>query len=230
MADTVTTSDFDMVQERLLKQISEVVQSNRRLEDDLVLTRYKLEEQAQELDSARVEARTDQLSGLYNRKAFDETLQFMLSKYKRADVAFALVLADVDHFKRINDTHGHQSGDKVVSLLGQTFISLVRPSDHVARFGGDEFALLLTGLSAKDAHHVASRIRDSIERTNFAVGSDGARLAVTVSMGMAFPKETDTVNDLFDRADQALYRSKESGRNQLQVNYGDAEERQMLPA
>lgn len=207
--------DFDNIQSLILDQINAVEASNKRLEDDLVVTRYQFEEQAQELDRTRVEARTDALSGLSNRKAFDETLQFMISKYNREGDEFSVVLCDVDHFKRINDTHGHQSGDRVVGILGTALRQYVRPMDHVFRFGGDEFAILLVGLSEENARRAAARIRAAVERTNFDVGVQGARVAVTLSMGMAFPHSEDSIETIFDRADQALYASKSSGRNQL---------------
>jgi len=215
VSDLPVTGDFDNIQSVLIKHINAVVESNMRLEDDLVVTRYQLEEQAQELDRTRVEARTDALSGLSNRKAFDETLQFMISKYNREGDEFSVVLCDVDHFKRINDTHGHQSGDSVVSILGTALRQYVRPVDHVFRFGGDEFAILLVGLSEENARRAAARIRAAVERTNFDVGIHGARVAVTLSMGMAFPRVDDTIETVFDRADQALYASKSGGRNQL---------------
>ncbi len=181
------------------------------------MTHYRLEEQAQELDRTRREARTDQLSGLANRKSFDEFLQFVISQHNRKGTPFALLLADVDHFKRINDTHGHQAGDRVVELLGETLKHLTRDRDHVARFGGDEFAMVLVGVDSVNARRAAARIRAAVERTNFDVGEEGARIAVTLSMGMSFPQTQDSANAVFDRADKALYRSKEAGRNQLHV-------------
>jgi diguanylate cyclase len=211
-------SDWEAVQTALLTKIAEVLQSNRRMEDDLVLTRYRLEQQAQELDRTRVEARTDSLSGLANRKSFDERLRYVVSQYGRHGKPFGLLLADVDHFKRINDTHGHHAGDLVVARLGETLRELTRDADHVARLGGDEFAIILTDVEAENARRAAARIRAAIEQTNFAVGEGGARVAVTVSIGMAFPKDSDTAETVFQRADQALYRSKAGGRNQLQVD------------
>lgn len=209
--------DYEQVKEVLLQQISSVLEANRRLEHDLVCTRYRLEEQAQELDRTRLEARMDTLSGVGNRKAFDESLKFMLSKFGRHRVPFALLLIDVDHFKWINDTHGHQSGDEVVNRLGQTFKSAIRPGDIVARFGGDEFAVLLHGVDQKAGAMVAQRIRDKVERTNFDLGIHDARIAVTISMGLAVCAPDDTEESLLKKADAALYRSKEGGRNRLSL-------------
>ncbi len=209
--------DLLAVQSALLEKISAVVESNRRMEDDLVVTRYQLESQAQELDETRVEARTDSLSGLNNRKSFDESIKFAVSQFNRKDVPFALLLADIDHFKRINDTHGHQSGDQVVGHLGKLFQDLCRSQDHVSRYGGDEFAILLLGASCEQARNAAGRIRNAIESANFDVGSDQGRVAVTVSMGMAFACKGDSVDSVFERADKALYKSKSGGRNQIHI-------------
>jgi diguanylate cyclase len=209
--------DYESVKSVLLQQITEVIESNRRLEHDLVYTRYRLEEQAQELDRTRLEARTDALSGVGNRKAFDEALQFMISKMHKTKVRFALLLIDVDHFKWINDTHGHQSGDSVIQRLGETLKSVVRPGDYVARFGGDEFAVLYENVNLENAERAAWRMRNKVERTNFDAGVGESRVAVTLSMGLAVADPADAPEEVFRKADAALYRSKESGRNRLTV-------------
>ena len=209
--------ELEDVQQVIVSKISAVIQSNKRLEDDLVCTRYQLETQAQELDRTRIEARVDALSGVANRKAFDETLQYSLSNFHRQQEPFALLLLDVDHFKWINDTHGHASGDLVVQNLADFLKSLVRAGDFVARFGGDEFAILFRKMSGEIAATVADRIRLAIARHNFAVGAGGERIAVTCSMGLAAVNSGDTAESIFVRADEAMYRSKRGGRNQLQV-------------
>ncbi|MCA9170588.1 MAG: GGDEF domain-containing protein [Planctomycetales bacterium] len=217
VGDLSATGEYEQIKQTLLHQISTAIESNRRLENDLVCTRYRLEEQAQELDRTRMEARMDILSGVGNRKAFDESLRFMLSKSQRRRETFALLLIDVDHFKWINDTHGHQSGDQVVQRLGNTLKSAIRPGDHIARYGGDEFGILLEGVDNQVGAMVAQRIRDKVEHCNFDVGLNDARVAVTLSMGMAISAPSDTPENLLRRADEALYRSKEAGRNRLTV-------------
>ncbi len=209
------TGELEEVQHVLLRQIGSVMEANRRLEDDLVCARYRLEMQAQELDRTRLEARCDPLSGVSNRMAFDERLNYMLSAFKRDGLPFTLVLCDVDHFKWINDTHGHTAGDQVVGEIGALLRDCIRDGDFVGRFGGDEFALLLGGLPSHMARQVADRIRVICERHNFTVGAQGQRSSVTFSMGLASVQRGDTAESLLARADAALYASKHAGRNKV---------------
>ncbi len=215
--DIKAGEEYHSIQKQLLGHIADVIESNKRMEDDLVVTKYRLEKQAQELDRTRREARTDTLSGVANRKAFDEALQFSIANLKRNGKPFALLLMDVDHFKRINDAHGHQAGDHVVMRLGEAFRTHVRPTDFVGRYGGDEFAILLSHVVPDKAGEFADRIRVSIQQTNFDFGSGGAKLAVTLSVGLACADSEDTASTVFERADQALYKAKKSGRNQLTI-------------
>ncbi len=219
--DLSAQGGYETIKAALLQQITLVLDSNRSLEHDLVCTRYQLEEVATELDRTRLEARVDELSGVGNRKAFDESLQFMFSRFKRHNASFAMLLIDVDHFKWINDTHGHPAGDAVVTRLGATLREALRGGDHVARYGGDEFALLLGGVEEEVALAVAQRIRRKVETTNFDVGVDDARVAVTLSMGLAVCGFHDTPESLMKKADAALYRSKQAGRNRLTVYRSD---------
>ena len=203
------------VQKKLLEQITVVIQSNRKLEDDLVCAHYMLEEQAQELDRTRCVARTDPLSGIANRLSFDETLSYWLSLSKRKSKRFTLALGDVDHFKWINDTHGHLAGDRVVTHIGNVLREQVRGLDYVARIGGDEFALLLAQADPGKAVDIADRIRKAISSTTFNVGLNSERVAVTLSMGVALSAKDDSSETLLQRADEAMYISKQAGRNCL---------------
>jgi diguanylate cyclase len=215
VSDISTSAETTQIQQTLLVKISEVIKSNQKLEDDLVCARYTLEHQAQELDRTRREARTDGLSGVANRKDFDSTLKYWLSKAKRHGEQFALLLIDVDHFKWINDTHGHAAGDRVVAGVGKFFRDRLRDTDYVARYGGDEFVILIANVDLETAVRVAEKIRLEGERTNFQCGSYEARIAVTFSLGLATSRVDDSATDLIERADTALYKAKQGGRNQL---------------
>ena len=207
---------FDDLQTALMSNITRVFQSNRKLENDLVVSRFQLESQAQELDRSRSEARTDGLCNVGNRKAVDETLQFMVSRYQQdRKASFGLMLVDIDHFKRINDTFGHQAGDEVLTSISFALKECVRPKDFVGRLGGDEFCIMLDGLSDVDVQLVGTRIRSTIELYDFSLNDSGQSTVVTMSMGLAVIEPTDNAESLYERADKALYKSKQLGRNRL---------------
>ncbi len=217
--DIEDAGNFGIVQSQLLGHISRVVKANRRLENDLTQSRYQLESQAQELDRTRKEARTDPLCKIGNRQAFNEHLTYRMSRFVQQNESFGLMIIDIDHFKRINDTFGHLPGDQVLVSIGEALKQCVRPEDFVARIGGDEFAIVLAGVSVENANFVGTRIRSTIELYNFEVGDDkGSNTVVTLSMGLAVTQAGDSKQSLYERADQALYRSKELGRNLLTVS------------
>ena len=206
------------IQTELMGHINRVVAANRQLENDLTKSRFDLERKAEELDLSRKEARTDALCRVGNRKAFDETLTYRMKRFQDEYENFGLMLIDVDHFKRINDTFGHQAGDEVLINIGAALKQCVRPEDFVARLGGDEFAILLHGLNSENASLVGERIRATIELYDFSVGDKkGTSTVVTLSMGLAVASRKDTFELLYDRADKALYKSKDLGRNRLQT-------------
>ncbi len=222
---------YSNLHNELLGHISRVVQVNRQLENDLTQSQYELESQAQELDRTRKEARTDPLCKIGNRKAFEEHFSYKLSRFDKQNEAFGLMIIDVDHFKRINDTFGHNSGDQVLVSIGEALKQCVRPEDFVARLGGDEFAIILDGLNSENADLVGTRIRSTIELYDFQVGdAKGSTTVVTLSMGLAVAHQNDDKHALYERADQALYRSKELGRNRLHTISAIADEPQETSA
>lgn len=221
VVDLQLPSEMQDAQKTLLRQIAGVLESNMRLEEDLQYTRHRMEEQAQEIDRTRREARTDALSGVANRKAFDEKLQFLLTNWKRQREPFALVLADVDHFKWINDTHGHPAGDRVVTHMGEFLRGFVREGDFVGRYGGDEFAFLLPHVDLEAARKIAERLLQAVARNNFVVGVTNERVAITLSVGVATVRPDDTPESLISRADTAVYHSKRAGRNQVNACAAD---------
>jgi diguanylate cyclase len=228
--ETMETDDqFEALKSALVSNISRVVLSNRKLENDLVVSRFKLEHQAQELDRTRKEARTDTLCDIGNRKAVDETLQFMVSRYQTEKAPFGLMLIDIDHFKRINDTFGHQSGDEVLTSIAKALKECVRPEDFVGRLGGDEFVVILEGLTEETANLVGTRVRSTIELYDFSINNSGQSTVVTMSMGLAVVSPNDDAIRLYQRADQALYKSKELGRNRLYTISDASGEVEMKP-
>jgi diguanylate cyclase (GGDEF)-like protein len=155
----------------------------------------------------------DALTGLLNRRAFDEALAETFARLRRLDEKTALVMMDLDHFKRINDSFGHGGGDVVLRMVAQAMLATVRDIDKVFRIGGEEFALLLQGVDLPTAHLAAERLRVAIAGQTIPI--DGKSVTVTVSGGVALVHRMDTVDTLTKTADEALYRAKELGRNRI---------------
>jgi len=178
----------------------------------------RLREQAEELESQSMAARTDALTELPNRRAFDETARRLLATFKRTGRPFSIVMIDVDRFKSFNDTHGHQVGDIVLQSLGDVLRKTSRDMDMPARFGGEEFCIVLPESEARAAAQAAERVRAALEAT--VVKAGGKDLQVTASFGVAEVLAGEDVESLIRRADQSLYQAKESGRNRVHWHDG----------
>ncbi len=159
-------------------------------------------------------ALVDSLTGLYNRRYFETHLQKLLAKSKEDGKKFGLLIMDIDRFKDINDTHGHTVGDEILKIYGERLQYNIRGFDMVARFGGEEFVVLLPDVSQETAYHVGERLRRAISDTPFVCNVADGQLTVTASIGGAIIEPGDySVAEVLDRADKALYEAKESGRN-----------------
>jgi diguanylate cyclase (GGDEF)-like protein len=161
-------------------------------------------------------AARDGLTQLYNRRAFDERLAKARAREERqpAGGRFGVLLLDIDHFKKLNDTFGHPAGDAALKHTARVLEQHLREGDEAARYGGEEFAIILPGADAAGALPLAERVRAAIEKSHLVF--EGARLAVTVSVGVAaWPEDGHELPDLLGAADRALYAAKEGGRNRV---------------
>lgn len=157
----------------------------------------------------------DGLTGLYNHREFHRRLGEELARHRRYSRPFSLLMLDIDHFKAVNDTHGHQAGDDVLRVMAERIRQEIRPSDQLARYGGEEFAVLLTETSGYQALAAAERIRAAIAAQPIAT-ADGREISITVSVGVAaFPEDADSAERSIAAADQALYAAKKAGRNRV---------------
>lgn len=165
----------------------------------------------------RLEARTmtDRLTGLRNSRYFWQRIREVCAEAQRENTSIALLLIDLDHFKRINDQWGHRMGDDVLATVGSRIAEQVREADTAARVGGEEFAILLPRTESNEARRVGERIREAFANTEFTT-SDGTSFRLTLSVGVATQTGEDIDGEkLFRTADNALYRAKEEGRNRV---------------
>ena len=201
---------------KLILDTSSMQSCSQKLQDQLAKTNNDLAKLRTEFKRVRQESMVDPLTGIQNRRAFDHDLA-ECCKLAKVDLnPLCLLLIDIDHFKKVNDTYGHVVGDAVLKCISKALNDTVRGGDLLARYGGEEFVIVLPNTSMDGAEHVADNIcnvvRNQILDTN-NVGKDVGR--ITVSVGVALFHTTESEEDFISRADTALYRAKESGRNRV---------------
>jgi diguanylate cyclase len=200
--------------------LDQMLAANSQLQERLAKAEQQLAAQAVEIKAHESEARTDSLTGLNNRRAFDDELKRRIGEWQRKGTPCTLVLLDIDFFKKFNDTHGHQVGDEVLKQVAKVLGVQSREMDVPCRYGGEEFGVILPATPAAIACKVAERIRAAVEESTTVC--DGKSLKVTCSLGLAEFQVNDDVAKLIRRADDALYASKKAGRNCGHWNDGAA--------
>ena len=200
-ADDYITKPFDMHELRVRVRAGQrIVQ----LQSELLETKKNLE----------IQSRTDPLTGVLNRRAILSQIENELSRAKRDDTQLSISMLDLDHFKKINDTFGHLAGDAVLRESMNRVEETIRSYDAIGRFGGEEFIVVLPGAKQADAIIIAERIRLKINGNKANI--DGVSIPFTISQGLATCNGTSTVDGLIAKADEALYRAKENGRNRVE--------------
>jgi len=155
---------------------------------------------------------TDAMTGLHNRRFLEEFTHDLVAYTERNKASFSILMADLDYFKQVNDSYGHEVGDTVLKELAKVLKTTVRASDLVIRYGGEEFLIILRDTEAEDAGTVAEKLRKSVEDMKVQIA--GAQLQKTISIGLAtFPADSDSFWQAVKYADVALYQAKETGRN-----------------
>lgn len=192
--------------------------SIQSLQVELESSQQQVEKLRKELQSARGEALSDPLTGVLNRRGFEGVAKQAFNDQSVLDKGVCLLMVDIDHFKKINDTYGHLFGDKIIRAIAETLKSKIRGQDAVARLGGEEFAVLLTETDVMGARVVAESVRQSVERGKIRrIDSQEAVSGITISIGVSAYSNGSSIVDLLDQADKALYISKGEGRNRTTV-------------
>lgn len=174
---------------------------------ELTLEREKLERLARE----------DSLTGIYNRRYMMNTLQNEVKRYGRHGITFSILIMDIDHFKRINDTLGHPVGDRVLQRIGRVLATGLRTTDTVGRIGGEEFMVILPYTNKQCAVTVAEKIRSTVEEMPFVEGSEAFKVTCSIGVAQVEESKNEESDAMVSRADRALYRAKESGRNRVET-------------
>ncbi len=200
--------------QKLLRQISV---ANQDLQSRLDSAEERLENQTKELASYLTEARTDGLTGLANRRAFDQKVDEHFAKWMANKKLFCLALIDIDFFKKINDTHGHPAGDAVLREIAAQLRSFAADRFEVARYGGEEFAILLN-LPIEAASKSIDQLRETIQSKD--IQAEGKSIRVTISCGVSHILPDERVGKLVRRSDEALYAAKLGGRNRVYFHDG----------
>jgi diguanylate cyclase len=210
------------IKKRMASFVASEAEQRRRVERSEAKARERLQtietesaRLAERLEDMRRVATQDALTGCYNRAAFDTRIAEEFARWSEQPEPLSLQIWDIDLFKAINDTYGHPAGDKVLASVGGVFKEVLRGGDYVARWGGEEFIILLPGASLEHAKALAERLRERLARTRFVY--QGQRVEVTASCGVAEFSKGDTPASVINRADRALYRAKAAGRNRVET-------------
>jgi diguanylate cyclase len=198
--------------EKTLNDMKNSISSIKKEADELKRKAEEAKKRATEIES---ESFHDKLTGVFNRRAYDEELFKTLASLQRYKIAYSLMICDIDHFKKINDNFGHKVGDLTLKKIAGLLKERLRTTDFIARYGGEEFAVILNHTSLDDARKVGEDVREFINNSSFSYKNQ--KIPVTISIGISFFRADDDSNTVFERADAALYLAKESGRNSVKT-------------
>ncbi len=214
----ISKDEMDALVTTVLGDTKSMLEYNDHLENMLENSNLAMEDMRRDLEFARKEAMTDALTGLANRKAFDQEIENLIT-LSNDDVephVFSMVILDIDHFKKFNDTFGHQVGDQVLKLVARTLKDGVKGRDIAVRYGGEEFVILLPETTIKGGVKIAEILRQEIEKKEVINRTTGKNIArITFSAGVSEYTRNEDLNVFVERADTALYKAKETGRNKV---------------
>lgn len=211
-----SVQDLRMLTAELIEDSRTVERSSQETSDRLTNAGDQISKLKEELEAARRDARTDPLTGLPNRRGLNDLIQQKINEFIQTKTEFCLILADIDHFKRINDSYGHLVGDKILRFVARTLMSNIKGQDTVIRYGGEEFAILLPDTRYEGGLIVAQHLRQKISAARLRLAESGRNLGgLTISLGVACVGFNDTPDTLLRRSDDALLMAKSEGRDRV---------------
>ena len=213
-ADSIT--DMVGLVKEVIQETAQMSQSTEQMVTHLTTMQGEIQDLRQQLANKDTEANTDQLTGLLNRRGMEKSLLHVIQQAKSNGHPLSVILIDIDHFKKINDTHGHLVGDNVLQIVAHTIRDGIKGQDIAVRYGGEEFVVLLPNTPLAGGVALADKIRTLFENQTWRTRTTGQAIGkITISAGVAVYKPNEDPSAIIRRADEALYASKNNGRNQV---------------
>lgn len=215
---SMSVDQLESIVSSLLVSTGKMHEGSTSLHDNLLASKKEADELRAELEKVRAESKTDPMTSLLNRKGLDVELSSLTEEDDYKEQKHAVLIADIDKFKSINDNYGHLFGDKIIKIVATALSKLTKGKDLVARFGGEEFVIVLPDTTLEGATTVAEKIRASLENGRVFNPKTGEEIKrVTVSIGVTELEVGEDINVAIARADEALYRAKQGGRNKVEI-------------
>ena len=214
---------IQLIKDKIIIETENIQKENMRIKENLQASEKKLQGTAerinkleQELKKAQLDMMIDPLTKIYNRRAFDVRMKDQIGRFERYGEPFSILIFDIDFFKKVNDTLGHTAGDIVLKTIASLAKETIRTVDFLARYGGEEFVVIGDKVKQKEAFKIAEKIRTTIDSHEFVFQKRD--VPVTVSIGVAHFTKNDSADKIIKKADKALYRAKNSGRNKTIIS------------